>query len=87
MSAQNMMTETVNPDGKWIYRVGGIASLAIGVIYIVIIALYASVGVQPLGGEARLEYLIGKTLGGLLSGFLCLRISFMYQSRFRFTSH
>lgn len=61
MSTQNMTVETVDPDGKWIYRIGGMASLAIGVVYIVIIALYASVGVPPVGGEARLEYLIGKT--------------------------
>jgi hypothetical protein len=61
MSTQGMIVETVNPDGKWIYRVGGTASLAIGVVYVVIIALYASVGVPPVGGEAQLEYLIGKT--------------------------
>lgn len=56
-----MIVEKVNPDEKWIYHVGGMASLAIGVVYIVIIVLYASVGVPPVGGEARLEYLIGKT--------------------------
>ena len=78
MSAQNMMTETVNPDGKWIYRVGGIASLAIGVIYIVIIALYASVGVQPLSGEARLEYLIGKTAAWWAIVGLSVLTNFLY---------
>jgi hypothetical protein len=51
----------VNRDETWLFRVGGIASLAIGVAYIVIIALYASVGVSPQGGEARLNYLVGKT--------------------------
>lgn len=61
MSAQNMIIKTVGPDGRWAYRMGGIASLAIGVAYVVIIALYASVGVQPVGGEARLDYLVGKT--------------------------
>ena len=60
MSTQNMAVEKVHSDGIWIYRIGGIASLAIGVVYIVIIALYASVGVPPVGGEARLEYLVGK---------------------------
>ncbi len=61
MSAQNLMGDAVNPDGKWTYRVGSIASLAIGLAYIVIIALYASAGVPPEGGEARLDYLVGKT--------------------------
>jgi hypothetical protein len=50
-----------NRDESWLFRVGGIASLAIGAAYIVIIALYASVGVPPEGGEARLNYLVGKT--------------------------
>jgi len=61
MRAQNRMVNTVDPDGKWSYRVGGVAALAIGVAYIVIIALYATVGVPPTGGEAKLEYLVGKT--------------------------
>lgn len=61
MNVQNMMINVVDPDEKWLYRVGGIASLAIVVAYIVIIALYASVGVPPEGGEAWLNYLVGKT--------------------------
>lgn len=61
MSTQNMSVETVNPNEKWLYRIGAGASLAIGIVYIVIIVLYASVGVPPVGGEARLEYLVGKT--------------------------
>jgi hypothetical protein len=51
----------VDRDERWLFRVGGIASLAIGATYIVIIALYASAGVPPEGGEARLKYLVGKT--------------------------
>lgn len=56
-----MMVDAVHPDKKWMYRVGGIASLAIGIIYLVIIVLYAFAGVPPEGGLARLEYLVGKT--------------------------
>ena len=56
-----MKINTVDPDGKWTYRMGGIASLAIGVAYIVIIGLYASAGAPPVGGEAILDYLVGKT--------------------------
>lgn len=61
MDAQNTTVKTSNADGMWIYRVGGVAAVAIGVIYLVIIGLYALVGVPPVGGEARLEYLVGKT--------------------------
>lgn len=44
-----------------IYRAGGVAALTIGVAYLIIIALYASVGLPPTGGEAWLQYLEGKT--------------------------
>lgn len=61
MSEQKQMAIAVDPDRKWLYRAGGIAALAIGVAYIIIIGLYASVGVPPSGGEAKLDYLVGKT--------------------------
>ena len=41
------------------YRLGGVASLAIGAAYIVIIGLYAFAGVPPVGGEAWLNYPTG----------------------------
>jgi hypothetical protein len=61
MSGQSLRMNTVQPDEQWIYRVGGIAALTIGVAYLIIIVLYAVVGVPPEGGQARLDYLIGKT--------------------------
>lgn len=61
MSGQNLMVNAVQPDEKWIYQLGGITALAVGVAYLAIIALYVSVGVPPEGGEAWLDYLIGKT--------------------------
>ena len=61
MDSGNMIANDVDRDESWLFRVGGIASFAIGVAYIVIIALYASVGVPPEGGEPRLKYLVGKT--------------------------
>jgi hypothetical protein len=61
MNSEKMTDGGDNRDESWWFRVGGIASLAIAVAYIVIIALYASVGVSPDGGEARLNYLVGKT--------------------------
>jgi hypothetical protein len=58
-------TKTTNivvyPDETWVFRIGGVAALAIGVLYLIIIALYVSVGMPPQGGQARLEYLAGKT--------------------------
>jgi len=52
----------VDPDGKWLYRVGGISALVIGIAYIIIIPLFAHVGGAPSsGGEAWLKYLEGKT--------------------------
>lgn len=61
MDTPKMNASAVDPADNWWYRLGGIASLAIGVAYIAIIALYASVGVPPVGGEAWLTYLAGKT--------------------------
>ena len=78
MSTKNMRVETVNQDEKWIYRIGGMASLAIGIIYIAIIVLYASVGAPPVGGEARLEYLIGKTAAWWAIVGLSVLTNFLY---------
>ena len=61
MGVQNMLVNTIPLNGKWMYRIGSIAALAIGIAYLAIIALYAAVGVPPEGGEARLDYLVGKT--------------------------
>src|SRR6266496_6299294 len=61
MSVQKMMVNAVNPDGKWLYRMGGISALVLGITYIVIIALYVPVGAPPSGAEARLTYLAGNT--------------------------
>lgn len=56
-----MMASAVDPDGKWLYRVGGISALALGIGYIIIFPLYAHVGAPPSGdGEAWLKYLAGK---------------------------
>jgi len=43
------------------YRVGGISALLLGIAYIITIPLYAYAGAPPSGGEARLQYLAGKT--------------------------
>src|SRR5881296_2427219 len=56
-----MTVNAVDPDGKWLYRVGGISALVLGTAYIVIVALYVPVGAPPSGAEARLAYLAGNT--------------------------
>lgn len=61
MSAAKMLVNVVDPDGKWLYRVGGISALLLGIAYIITIPLYVQVGTPPSGGEARLQYLAGKT--------------------------
>jgi hypothetical protein len=64
MSAQQVMVhgvQAVDPDGKWVYRVGGLSALLIGLGYLIIIPLYVQVGAMPSGGEARLRYLAGKS--------------------------
>jgi len=61
MSAEKVMVKAVDPDGKWLYRVGGISGLLLAIGYIVTIPLYIYAGAAPSGGEAKLQYLAGKT--------------------------
>ena len=61
MSAEKMIVNAVDPDGEWLYRVGGISALVLGIAYLITIPLYAHVGAPPSGGEAWLKYLAGKT--------------------------
>lgn len=61
MSVRKMMVNGVDPDGKWLYRVGGISALILGIGYIIIIALYVPIGAPPSGAEARLTYLAENT--------------------------
>lgn len=56
-----MLTTQVSPEENWLYRAGGIASLAIAIAYFAIIGLYALVGAPPVGGQAWLDYLVGQT--------------------------
>lgn len=61
MDAGMMSARVVHRAEQWLYRVGGVAALIIAVAYIVIVGLYARVGAPPVGGQAWLEYLTGKT--------------------------
>jgi hypothetical protein len=58
MNAQNMMVNAVDPDGKWIYRVGGISALVLGIGYLLtfpVVIVYAG-GFPPPGAEAKLVF-------------------------------
>jgi hypothetical protein len=62
MSAEKMRVHTVDPDGRRLYRVGGISALLLGIGYIITIPLFVSAGARPSGGgQAWLTYLAGKT--------------------------
>ena len=50
---------TVDPDGRWIYRVGGIATFILVIGYFLTFPLYASAGIEPIGAEARLIHYSG----------------------------
>ncbi len=47
MAAHATPVNAVDPDSRWLYRVGGISALVLGAAYIVIIPLYAHVGAPP----------------------------------------
>jgi len=61
MSAEKTVVYAVDPDGRWLYRVGGIAALLLSLGYIITIPLYVYVGAPPHEAEAWLTYLAGKT--------------------------
>ena len=62
MNTQKKMVNPVDPDGKWLYRVGGMAGLVFGIAYIVIIALYVPLGAKPSGAEAWLSHMAGNQM-------------------------
>jgi hypothetical protein len=65
-------------DEKWMYRVGGISALTLGIAYIIIIPLFAHAGAPPTGGEVWLKYLQGKTTVWWTILSLCVVTDFLY---------
>lgn len=61
MNTAHISMNALVEDDPSLRRAGGLAAIAIGVAYIVVIALYARAGAPPVGGEAWLAYLAGKT--------------------------
>jgi hypothetical protein len=72
------VVNAAHPDGKWVYRVGGISALTLGIAYIIIIPLFAHVGAPPTGGEVWLKYLQGKTTVWWTILWLCVLTDFLY---------
>jgi hypothetical protein len=57
MKAQNRMVNTIDPDGKWLYRVGGVSAIVLVFGYILTFPIYAWVGdAPPSDVEAQLIY-------------------------------
>lgn len=57
---RNKMNEkmqiSIDPDGKWIYRIGGIAAFILVIGYFLTFPAYALLGFYPTGDEERLVY-------------------------------
>jgi len=48
-------TSVANPSSTWLYQVGGLSGLLIGLAYVAIIVLFVIAGTQPDSGQAWLE--------------------------------
>ncbi len=57
MTAQSVVASRFDPEGSWVFRVGGIAASALVVGYFLTFPIYFWVGDHPAGGvEAQLAY-------------------------------
>lgn len=71
MNAQNRLDNGVDPEGKWLYRVGGIAAIVLVVGYFLSMLTYIWVGDQPASGiEAQLAYFAEHAAGWWVIVFL-----------------
>lgn len=71
MNALNVMTNSVDPEGKWLYRVGGIAAIVLVVGYFLTFPIYFWVGDPPTGSvEAQLAYFAEHAAGWWVIVFL-----------------
>lgn len=61
MSTKSSVISAIRSDERWLYQIGGVCALAIAVLYVVIVGLYARGGALPTGGEGWMQYLQGKT--------------------------
>ena len=71
---------TVDPDGKWIYRVGGLSALVLGIGYlltIIVMITYAG-GFPPPGIEARLAFFTEHAAGWWVVSALMIFTDLLY---------
>lgn len=71
---------TVDPDGKWIYRVGGLSGIVLGIGYfltIPVMILYAG-GFPPPGTEARLSFFAEHAAGWWAATALMIFTDLLY---------
>ena len=66
------------PDEGWFYRLGAISALVIGISYIAILPLFASVGIPPTSGSVWMSYLQGKTTIWWTILTLCVLTDFLF---------
>lgn len=70
----------VDPDGKWIYRVGGLSGIVLGIGYLLtipLVTLYAG-GFPPLGAEARLAFFAEHAAGWWVATALMVFTDLLY---------
>src|SRR3990170_8806832 len=71
---------TVDPEGKWIYRVGGLSALVLGIGYlltIIVMITYAG-GFPPPGIEARLAFFTEHAAGWWVVSALMIFTDLLY---------
>jgi len=71
---------TADPDGKWIYRVGGLSGIALGIGYLLtipVVTLYAG-GFPPIGTEARLAFFADHAAGWWFATALMVFTDLLY---------
>ena len=54
MGVHSDAVEAIEPDGKWLYQIGGISAIVFAVAYVVMIGLYALAGGKSSGAEGWL---------------------------------
>lgn len=83
MTSEQAFGLEADRDDRWVHRLGAISAVALAIGYILTIPLYASVGAPPSGGEAWLEYAVGKSTAWwaildlqVLTDFLFIPVAF-----------
>lgn len=60
MGLDNPVSHAAAHDSRVLYRIGGIAAIALAAAYTIVMVIYAIVGAPPQGAEPWLSYLAGR---------------------------